>query len=168
MKTTRQAVYLMIAVAVLAGCSKRHVRPAIAAEPIAPESRQFEPMEVKYDESRSPTWNFSNLMRATAWHCALEAETGYSIRDVNRRMGQLSTAEANRLGECKRDAYKRGEEAVRKLKQSSPAPKLMELSKDVYSKWKTYMDSMSVYEPKNLQAETQFQAALSTEEQFLQ
>lgn len=160
------SVFVVATAISLAGCvSPHHAATRPATPPPAPHT--FEPMSFTYSESRSAVSNFQARLDASAWHCALEASSGHSLYEMGIRSAIQTYGES--LNDCRAHARSEGDKAIQKLNQSKLNSKLMELSKDLYAKWSTYLGSMSVYSPADASAKNQYdqaKSALLTEEKF--
>ncbi len=186
MTTGLQGVVLVGVMALLAGCAQPHGSGysakytaqynsgyTVPATATAATTRTFTPIEAKYNEAKSPAWNFANALNATVMQCSREASTGYLMYGVMRSTGNSRQPDdyAQVLLDCSKFAHQKGSEAVARLKQAKVSPELRELAKDLYAKWSTYIASMSVYSPKNTTAQVQFETALRAlhaEDQFSQ
>jgi len=84
-------------------------------------------------------------------------------------LSDATTKYSESLSECLAYAQIEGDSAVTRLTSGNPSPKIMELSKDLYTKWSTYMSSLSVYVREDGVAKHQYEAAkeaLLTEDKF--
>lgn len=127
----------------------------------------FKPIEFKPKADRSAAWNYQAQLDAPVFQCHLEADGGFSLY----RMGIRSAPDTYgpTLNECRIFARSMGDQAVSAFKQAGPTPKMMDLGKDLYAKWSTYIGSMSVYAPVNQETKLAYQSvrdAFLAEEKF--
>lgn len=160
------SVFVVATALSLAGCVSPHQAVTRPTTP-APAPHTFKPMSFTYSENRSAASNFQARLDASAWSCDLEASSGHSLYKMGIRSAIQTYGES--LNDCRAHARSEGDQAIQKLNQSKLNGKLMDLSKDLYSKWSTYLGSMSVYSPADASAKNQYEqarSALLTEEKF--
>jgi len=124
-------------------------------------------MPYTYSESKSAALNFQSRLDASVWRCDLEASSGHSLYSMGIRVALQTYGDS--LSDCRSYARSEGNQAIQKLNQAKPNEKIMQLSKDLYAKWSTYIGSLSVYSPADALAKTQYEqakSALLTEEKF--
>jgi hypothetical protein len=152
----------------LTGCiaPQQRTQPQLQI-PAKPTIREFKPIVFKPRPEKSAAWNYQAQLDIPVFECHLESSGGNSLY----RMGIRSALESygTSLSACMANARKVGDDAVAKFKGSNPSPKMLDLGKDLYAKWSTYIGSMSVYSGESDSAKLAYNAsrqALLTEEKF--
>jgi hypothetical protein len=169
-----QRTLIACSLGLLAGCVQQRYEPIVATAahtPVEAERWTFQPIEIKYVETRSPAWNFQQVLEQNAWKCGQEASMGYLLYSQLRRSGQSKRPDdrAQALADCQQYAYQRGNEAIVRLKQAKLTPQAMNLSKDLYAKWSAYVAGMSISAPKDSLVANQYEVsrrALLSEDKF--
>lgn len=157
----------------LTACAQSRYEPILYTDATSTNRWTFTPIEVKYEDAQSPAWNFEWLLGLYAQMCGREADSGYILYDQLRGYGSSERPDdrAQALADCQHYAYQRGNEAVARLKEAKVSAKTLDLSKDLYAKWSTYLASMSISAPKDRIAASQYEAsrsALLAEDKFAQ
>lgn len=173
MQCVFQGVVVTGVLCALAGCVQSRYEPIVYTDSAPAERWAFTPIEVKYKDAQSPAWNFEAVLQTRAWECSQQAEMGYILYRQLREDGSNKRPDENAqaLADCQRYAYQQGNEAIARLKQAKVSAKALDLSKDLYAKWSTYLASMSISTPKDRIAASQYEAskrALLAEEKFAQ
>lgn len=152
----------------VAGCAPPRHNPYVTQPvAVAPQPKTFTPIGFTYDPKAPEATNFAKQLRGPAFQCELESTTGgYAVRYGN----QVKIAESTEiLSQCRRDGYAQANEAVERLKAAKVSQAQNDLAKDLYAKWSTYMDSLSVYQRTDLRAQAAYESAasaLATEVKF--
>jgi len=171
MKKALHWVVVTGTVGLIAGCVQQQYKSDVSSGSPPAHRWTFEPIEIKYQETKSPAWNFQYALEHTAGECRQEADMGYILYSQLRGYGSSKRPDdrAQALSDCQVHATRRGDEAIARLKQSKVSAKTMELSKDLYSKWSVYVSGMTIYGPKDGFAQSQYETssrALLAEDKF--
>lgn len=145
----------------LVGCTQQRYEPIVATSVSASEARTFTPLASKYLDTQSPAWNFQHTLDDAAMQCRRQADMGYILYTQLRDYGSSKRPNQNAqaLADCQRYAYRSGDQAIKRLQQSKPSPKALELSKELYAKWFAYISDMTISAPKNTYAQTQYETS---------
>lgn len=126
----------------------------------------FTPIVYEYKDTRTPAWNFQANLNNLFFQCRLKADMAQTAFKYNSDgFTQIKQA----LDDCMEYGYKESDEAIITFKQSQPSEKTLDLSKDLYSKWKIYFTSLSPYSALDANAKREYEFAretLITEERF--
>lgn len=168
-----QRALAVAALGLLAGCAQSRYEPIVYTDAAPAERWTFTPIEVKYKDAQSPAWNFEKVLQTRAWECSQQADMGYILYRQLQEYGSNKRPDENAqaLTDCQQYAYQQGNEAITRLKQAKVSAKTLDLSKDLYVKWSTYLAGVSIYSAKDRLAAAQYEAsrlALLAGEKFAQ